>query len=312
MILSEGTSLIFDGQPFTLADAHILGLSREAVRMLVRTGRLRHAVRGVYLDARAPDDLTTRARCVALRLPAGAAVSRRTAAWLMGVDGRAPGERDDWLAVECTVPLGHEPISRPGVRCYVAPLAGDVEHREGLACTTPERTAIDLLRWSQPHMGLAVVDALAARGLVDPARLVVAVERFRGAPGVARARYLAALVEPLTESFGESWLRLRILDAGFPRPTAQIRVVDAGGRVVYRLDLGWEDIRRAVEYDGEEFHSSPEHRRHDDARRRLLDDVYGWRVLGVGRGEVLGRSVALEAAVGELLGREPRILRRTW
>ncbi len=51
---------------------------------------------------------------------------------------------------------------------------------------------------------------------------------------------------------GESWLRLRIVDAGFPRPVVQIEVLDADGRCVYRLDLGWPDRRLAVEYDGQD------------------------------------------------------------
>ncbi len=116
-----------------------------------------------------------------------------------------------------------------------------------------------------------------------------------------QARYLAAVVEPLTESFGESWLRLRLVDAGLPRPQAQIQVPDAspGG---YRLDLGWPDRRVAVEYDGEEFHSSGQRRLRDERRRDDLLRRYGWTVLGVGKGEVLGRSAALEQTVAGLLG----------
>jgi very-short-patch-repair endonuclease len=111
---------------------------------------------------------------------------------------------------------------------------------------------------------------------------------------------------------GETWLRLRIVDAGFPRPTVQIEVLDARGRTVYRLDLGWEDELVAVEYDGEQFHCTAEHRARDRRRRDDLERTYGWRVLAVGKGEVLGPSLALEKAVGELLSREPQIRRRCW
>jgi hypothetical protein len=162
-------------------------------------------------------------------------------------------------------------------------------------------------------MGLGAADALAAAGLVAPAGLVAAVERFRGSPGVSQARYLAALVEPRTESFGESWVRLRVMDAGFPRPQVQVEVGPAvPGGSSRRLDLGWPEQLAGLEYDGEEYHSSPAQLAHDEERRRDLEDRFGWRILAVGRGEVLGPSMALEAAVGELLGREPRLLRRRW
>lgn len=81
---------------------------------------------------------------------------------------------------------------------------------------------------------------------------------------------------------------------------------------MYRLDLGWEDRRIAIEYDGEAFHSSPEQVRHDRRRRELLEREYAWQVLGVGRGEVLGPSLSLERGVGELLSLEPKTLRRAW
>jgi hypothetical protein len=195
----------------------------------------------------------------------------------------------------------------------VAPLdPDDLVVVAGLPCTSPVRTAVDLLRWLPPHEALAMVDAMAAQGVVAAPDLPRAVERFAGAPGVAQARYLAAIVEPLTESPGESWTRLRFVDAGFPRPEAQIAVPDADTPWHYRLDVGWPRWHLAVEYDGEEFHDAPHQRRHDERRREDLFRRFGWTVLGVGKGEVLGRSMLLERTVGGLLGIEPRIARRRW
>ena len=47
----------------------------------------------------------------------------------------------------------------------------------------------------------------------------------------------SAVAEPLAESPGESWLRLRLIDAGFGRPTAQIVV--KGSSRDFRIDLGY-------------------------------------------------------------------------
>jgi hypothetical protein len=301
-----------DGRPFDRGAAGREGLRQQDVTELVIAGALRQPVRGVYLDTRVPDDLTSRAACLKLRLPAEAVVGRVTAAWLWGIDGRSPDQRGEPPLVECIVPPGRQPLRRPGVRSYVARIGGEVCEVGGIPATTPLRTALDGLRWLPPHMGLAIADALAAAGLVTRDDLVARAAESPGVRGIARARRLAALVEPRTESVGESWLRLRIVDAGFPRPTVQIEVVDADGRCLYRLDMGWEDELVAVEYDGEEYHSSPQQVAHDRRRRELLERHYGWRVLAVGKGEVLGASLALERAVGELLGREPEIRRRLW
>jgi hypothetical protein len=306
------SDLLLDGQPFDRRRAREHGIDRDHLRRLVAAGAVRHVLHDVYVDARVPDDVVLRARCLHLRLPDGAALSRGTAAWLLGVDLLPLARVDGPLPIECTVPRGCEPVTRPGVRCYVAPLDGDLVLVQGLPCTSASRTAVDLLRWLPPHEGLALVDAMAAKRIVDAAALPAAVERFTGAPHVARARYLAAIVEPLTESPGESWLRLRLADAGFPRPQAQIPVPDAHSPGHYRLDLGWPKVRLGVEYDGEEFHDAPHQREHDERRRDDLQRRFGWTVLGVGKGEVLGRSMALEQTVGGLLGVAPGISRRRW
>jgi hypothetical protein len=305
-------ALIMSGKPFDRPGAREGGLRRDDVTELLAVGMLRQPIRGVYLDARVADDLATRAACLQLRLPPGAAVCRLTAAWLLGVDALPPELRGGPPLVECVVPRGRQPIRRPGVRSYVAPLDADTTEVAGVRTTTPCRTAVDVLRWLPPHVGLAASDGLAARRLVAREEVLVALERFAGTRGVVQGRYLADLIEPKTESTGESCLRLRIVDAGFPRPSAQIEIRSVDGHVIYRLDLGWEDRKIAVEYDGQEFHSTQEQLAHDRRRRDVLEDLYGWQVLAVGSGHVFGRSLALERGIGELLGLAPRITRRRW
>lgn len=167
------------------------------------------------------------------------------------------------------------------------------------------------MRYLLPHLGLGAADAMAHAGMFDVAELPEQIERWRGGRNIDRARRLASYCEPLTESFGESWTRLRILDAGYPRPEAQVPLGN-DRRVEFRLDLGYTERRLAVEYDGLEFHANRPDRRHDEDRRTRIREFYGWTVLAVGRGEILGNSLAFERAMGELLGLEPKILRRTW
>src|SRR3954469_18299831 len=226
-------------RPFDRAAARRERLRDPDVTALVAREVVRHVVRGMYLDARVTDDLASRAACLRLRLPDDAVVGRLTAAWLFGVDACMPEERSRPPVIECIVPPGRQPLRRPGVRCYVAALGDEMCDVAGIPTTTPTRTALDCLRWLRPHMGLGVADALAGAGLVTPTELVARVAESPGLRGVVQARYLAGLVEPKTESMAESWLRLRVVDAGFPRPRVQIELCDEAGRCVYRLDLGW-------------------------------------------------------------------------
>jgi hypothetical protein len=307
------SNLIAQGNPFTRSCLTQAGLSDRSLRRALRTGSIRPLLRGVFVDSTVTDSTELRALAVAQVLPAGAAVVRRTAAWLFGVDALEPGRHCLPPPVECAVPVGVEPLCRPGIACYVSPLSSDdVVQVGGVPCTTPVRTSVDLLRTAAPHVGLAAADALAHLGLVGVPDLLTALGAWEGYRGVVRARRLAALVEPATESPGESWLRLRIIDAGFPRPRVQIEIRTAEGRLVYRLDMGWPDRRLAVEYDGQDHHSSQSDRAHDAARRLDLQQTYGWTVVGVGKGEVLGRSLALERGLGELMGQAQGIARRAW
>ena len=299
--------------PFTRRHLPGLGLTRHELDALLASGSVVEPVRGAYLDARCAADPVSRARAVALVLPPGAAVARRTAAWLYGIDPRGPDERDGVDPVECVVAAGAVVPHRAGLVAREARLGvEDVACVHGTPVTTAERTALDLARFLRPFMGLAVVDAFAHARLVDPLRLVGRIEDFTGGRGIEQARRLVRFCDAATESYGESWLRLRIVDAGFPRPEAQIWICDPAGIAVYRLDMGWRERRLAIEYDGEEFHSRPEHRKRDIQRRQALADTYGWTVVGVGKGEVLGRSMELERGLGDLLGLEAAIRRRAW
>lgn len=298
--------------PFTRRDLRGLGISRHELDALLAARLVVQPVRGAYLDARCRDDPVQRATAVGLVLPADAAVANRTAAWMHGIDTRGPGEHEAPLPLECVVAAGRTVPKRTGLQAREAWLPeDDVALLAGVPVTTAVRTACDLARHLRPFMALGALDAFARSGM-DRAEAASRIEDWRGGRNVARARRLIRLCDPASESFGESWTRLRIADAGFPLPVCQIWIVDDDGVGVYRLDMGWEEARAAVEYDGLEFHSRPEDVAHDVTRRRRLADEFGWTCVGVDRGDVLGRSLELERGIGELLGLEPQITRRLW
>ena len=312
LTLDLSTPQINGGRCFRRDDASSAGFSPSALRAAVHQGSVRQVLRGVFVDARQPDDAATRLAALELVTPPGAVVARSTAAWVRGVDATGVSPCGDPPVVECVAPPGRASPRSTGVRCHRVPLPeDDVEQLGGVLCTTALRTAVDVLFQLRRHMALATVDAMACAGMFSPDQLVAEVHCWQGRHGYARARRLASYCEPRAQSFGESWLRLRILDAGFDRPVAQVPLWSRDC-VEYRLDLGYPCRRLGFEYDGLEFRSSAADLRRDERRRARIREAHGWTVLVAGRGDILGRSLRFERAVGELLGRQPRTRRRTW
>lgn len=301
-------------EPFTYAQARRHGLTANELVEMCRAGELVRPHRGVYLPAQLIDDVDARVAAVGLLLPPGAAVARESAAWMLGLDVRPP---DRWQAaprLECLVPLDGIRPQHPGVNAFISTLPpDDVIVVNGVACTTATRTAIDLARWRPRFVGLGAVDALTHARLTTIAELREAASRLTGHRFIRRAREVIELCEPATESVAESWCRLRIIEAGLPRPAVQISLREEDGREVYRLDIGFLEARVGVEYDGVEHHlRTVADRERDDARREDIYRRFGWRVVAATSPDILGHSPRLEATVMELLGISIEFRRQIW
>jgi hypothetical protein len=303
-------------RPFTHSHAAEVGISREVLRRMVREGLLRRVLKGVYVDAAAEDDLRMRARAVALAVPHTAVVTDRTAAWLHGVDVLRPGDH--------LVPPPVEVFQAPGrTRVRTAANQGgertllpeDVQVVHGVRVTTPLRTALDLGRLARRDHALSALDALLRLERFEKAELLASVERFRRQRGVVQLRELAPLADARAESPGESVLRLRWLDAHLPAPEPQVEVRE-NGLLRARLDLGIPELRFAAEYDGWDWHSSKEQRRHDRERRTWLRER-GWTIVVLTSREVYDEPwLAAQCIRAELLpllrrrGVDPSLLQR--
>lgn len=310
--IEDRIGLLFGGQPFRRGQGMASGLTRGRLGQLIRRGAVRSLFHRVYVDVRVEDDLCLRAAAASLVLPAGAVLARRSAAWLHGIDTRAPSEHQTPLPLECVVPTGVTPPRRAGLLAYAADLqARDTTVVADLPVTTLTRTALDMARYLDTYMGLAVVDAMLHRGLVEQRHLARELTRFAGERWIDRARRVVDHAEPATESYGESWLRLRVVDAGMPRPRPQVEIRDSSGAFVARADLADPRRRLAIEYDGQEHHTCEADQAHDLLRRAAMTDA-GWRVLVATRNEVLGRSMLLEQALGEAYSLPVMLRRRTW
>lgn len=283
--------------PFTTADAHRWGLAGEDLRTRVADGRLRRPFTGVYVRGDLEDTTLLRAQAARLVMSEHSVLCDRTAAWLHGIDVFRYAELDGVPQLESFVLRGHRPTHRADCHGRTRDLLPeDWTWVGGVRVTTPLRTAVDLACSMSRRDALAALDAFARHHAVTIAEMNVLLRRYRRRRGVLQARELVQLTDGRSESRGESWTRLAIHDAGLPPAEPQWWVVVEGVER-YRLDLAYPRARVLVEYDGEEFHTDPDDRSRDEARRELLRRR-GWYVIVVTK-ESFGAH-ELDAWLGEL------------
>lgn len=153
----------------------------------------------------------------------------------------------------------------------------DVTTCGGLPLTTVERTAFDIGRCGAVGSAVARLDALGnATGFKAENVLRLVSVRPRGARQSRTLVKALGLYDPGAESPWETWLRLLVIEAGYPRPTTQIPVLSADGRRRYYLDMGWGDRLLAIEYDGDHHRHDPKQFAHDIVRSEDLDEL-GWK-----------------------------------
>jgi hypothetical protein len=162
-----------------------------------------------------------------------------------------------------------------GIRSWSCRIPDDeVELVGGVRVTTPARTALDIACRYPLGKAVAAIDALARATQLKMVDVELLVERSKGRRGIRKARTALDLVDPGAESPRETWLRLLVIRNGFPRPKTQIPVYDEYGVLVAVLDMGWEDIKVALDYEGE-HHRNPI-RFNKDIRRHDNVTELGW------------------------------------
>ncbi|GAA2139558.1 DUF559 domain-containing protein [Nocardioides koreensis] len=270
----------FPSTPFTWAQVAKLGVRRWKLDAAVRQRVLIRLFTSVYVRADVELTPLLRAQAALLVISTHSVLCDRSAAWLHGIDVHPFRERDVVPRLESYVLRGHDPTDRPecagGTRDLVAT---DWMTLGGVRVTTPLRTAMDLGCKLSRREALAAMDALVRVHGFTLADMLKLLPRYFRRRGVIQLRELIPLVDGASESPGESWTRLEILDRGLPPPKLQ-HWVYVDGVPTYRLDLAYPHARVAIEYDGEEFHSSSADREADRLRRKWLRD-HGWTVIVV-------------------------------
>jgi hypothetical protein len=253
-------------------------LGSEAVASgTLRRHQLRSRFRAVLPDVyvRRDEQLTLRERAVVAWLWShrqGVLAGQTAAAW----------HGSKWVDEQQPVELIWSNARPPrGVRTYdMKPRPEEFSVFVSVPVTTPPRTAFDIGRIEPIGVAIAQMDALMRATGVKVHEVHGIADRHPGARGLRRLEAALDLVDAGSQSPKETWLRLVLIRAGLPRPTTQISVMTADGTPMYYLDMGWEHLMVAVEYDGEHHRLDRWQYRRDIRRREALDRL-GWIVIRV-------------------------------
>ena len=226
-------------------------------------------------------DLRGRATGAALGVPSSV-VGGHAAADILGADC-AP--RDS--IVELVV--GRRRVRpRDGVRLRQDVLAEDeVMPFEGVTVTSPLRTMFDLACTLGHDEAVVAVDALARRYRLDPGQLLAYPAARDNPRGSRRIDAVVADADARAESRPETLARLILRRPGLTQ-TPQLRVYDAWGVFVGRLDFAWEDCRLGAEYQGD-HHRTDRAQWLRDASRTADFASCGWSILPITSDDVFRR-----------------------
>lgn len=229
--------------------------------------------RNVYLPKGQELTPITRAVGAWLWSERNATVAGLSAAAIHGskwIDPRLPAELNRREACDVDGIIIHREKLSPEETCIV----------RGIPVTTPARTAFDLARRMGPTLAIIRLDALANATGIHQVNIESVAENHRGLRGLVQLRRVLGLMDSGAESPQETRTRLALVYAGLPKPKTQIVVRDSWGNPFARVDMGYEEWKVGVEFDGAQHWTDPAQRTADIDREAELRAL-GWRIVHV-------------------------------
>jgi very-short-patch-repair endonuclease len=248
--------------PFRGSVAVAAGLLTRAVLVGPRFRRL---FPDVYVCADVEPDLAVRSLAALVLVGDAGVLGGYSAAEILGASCGPLG-----AAAEVIVPGRRR--APPGllIREEQVPRA-EQWRRDGVAVTSPVRTALDLACRGSLVDAVVAVDALARAFGFPPQGVVRCAYDHPRRRGAARLPRVVGLADPRAESPMETRIRLAIVLDGLPAPQLQVPVGP------YRLDMAYPELMLGIEHDGSE------HREERRALRDLDRQAYftgaGWRIV---------------------------------
>lgn len=228
----------------TARDLELRGFTRHTLRQKISRGDIVRIRRGVYVPAKSWSSLLPSERYIVQLVAHSKVMGNRTvfshqsAAALFGFAQLTVPER---IHVAAPHSMAH---SSPGVTVHG--LVSEPVELAGLPVTPALQTVVDCCRVLDLRHALVLADSSLRAGVLYPD--LMAYLRQATGHGSSRLRRLAELINPLSESAGESLVVYFLDEFGFP-PCQQQVWVESGGRR-YRPDFMWPECMIILEFDG--------------------------------------------------------------
>jgi hypothetical protein len=254
----------------TSAELFERGATDRLLAGWVASGLLVRVHRGVYVLAALGAEPIVMIRAAIVAAGAGTLASHATAAWLQGLVERPPAT--------IHITTAHRP-ALAGVTNHVCRELPPSTSYQGIRCTLPARTVVDMASTCVPAEIGRAIDQGLAKGVLRLADVekeaAPSAKRCRGAARVRRYLEASARIAGPNPSVLESMMARVFTRYCLPAPKAELH---AGPDGRFRIDYAYAPEKLAVELFGYAWHHSPEQMARDLARQRALV-LEGWTVL---------------------------------
>lgn len=283
------------------------GAAEQGITRSILGSSFTRVLHGVHVHNEVEQSLIVRCAAAGLVLPGDAAFSDLTATELLelplpfGVPQNRP--------LDVTVA---PPLDRPrgkGIRGRRRALGADeVMLINGMRVTVASRLFVDQAATLDEANLIVLGDAILRKRRATIAELENAIRAADGQRGVVRARRALLRLDGKSASAPESLVRVRIEDAGLPRPAANVDVFDSWGGWIACPDLLYKEAKIAIEYEGE-HHREKRQFGLDLARDQMLI-LAGFVVVRAGPRDLPATATMLPDTLRQLLeDRAPWMLR---
>jgi very-short-patch-repair endonuclease len=241
-----------------------LGLTDRAITARTASGVLHPLFHGTFTVGHRAISRSGWMLAAVLSCGDGAVLSHGSAAELIGLwDKQA-------IPVDVIVPRrSGRKIQDVRWHHVLLPSPEEIEIRDGIPCTTPSRTLVDLAGRVGERSLRRLVQQAAVLRLLDVRAIdrTLARGRRQGAPqlrGILVAWRSEDESPPRLRSLLEARLLPALVEAGLPQPQSNVKLRIDGK--LFEVDFLWKDQRLVIETDGEETHGT--RMAFEDDRRR--------------------------------------------
>lgn len=238
---------------FLRREALDAGYDDKALSRALRSGLIVRVRHGAYTFAELWHPLSAeqkhivRAAAVVREARERQVLSHTTAALLHGSDVWDL----DLGGVHVTRPRMNGGRNQAGVARHRGRLrAQEITEVDGITCTSPIRTALDVTTITDVEHALVVACSMLHNELFSKEDLVEAAAEWVRHPGSLTTDVVVRLADMRLESVGETRTLYHLWRQGIPAPTPQYPVYDERGVLVAELDFAWPERRAFLEFDG--------------------------------------------------------------